>query len=73
MLEFWDEKYGFSFKPVKALQEQEALVSNVAAHEVITDVALIKEFNLEVQTKKEVEFDKEFDLTMIKEDTLTVS
>ena len=73
LLEFWDEKYGFSFKPFKSLQEQEALVTSVASHEVITDVALVKEFNLEVETKEEVEFDTEFDLAMIKKDTLTVS
>ena len=73
MLEFWDNKYGFSFKPLRAFQEEEAMVGNVASHQVITDVALIKKFNLEVQSKKEVEFDSVFDLSMIKEDTLTVS
>ena len=73
MMEFWDEKYGFSFKSIQAQRKQEALVARVGSHAVITDVALIKEFNLEVQTKTEVEFDSEFDLTMITKDTLTVS
>ena len=73
MLEFWDTKYGFSFKPFRAVQEEEAMVTSVASHQVITDVALIKKFNLEVQSKWEVEFDSVFDLSMIKADTLTVS
>ena len=49
------------------------MVANVDSNAVITDVALIKEFNLEVQTKQEIEFDSEFDLRMVKKDTLTVS
>lgn len=71
MLDFWDHKYGFSFKPFRAVQQEEAVVASVASHEVITDVALIKKFNLEVQRKEEVEFDTVFDLSMIKADTLT--
>ena len=73
LLEFWDEmRYGFSFKSFKVLQEQEVVLNSVASQEVITDVALIKEFNIEAQTKEEVEFEEVFDLSMIKMDTLTV-
>ena len=72
-MEFWDEKYGFSFKPFKSLQQQEAVVTSVGSHEIITDVALIKKFNLEVETKKDVELDVVFDLAMTEKDTLTVS
>ena len=72
-LEFWDQKYGFSFKTFRAVKQEEAVVANVASHQVITDVALVKEFNLQVQSKEEVEFDTVFDLSMMKDDTLTVS
>ena len=73
MLEFWDEmRYGFSFKSFKVLQEQEAVLNNVASHEVITNVALIKEFNIEVQTKEEVEFEEVFDISMLLSSIVTI-
>jgi len=71
MLDFWDEKYGFSFKPFKALQLEEPVVDYIKPTDVVTNVALLKEFNLEIHNKGDVEFDTEFELTMTKKETLT--
>ena len=71
-LDFWDEKYGFSFKPFKALQMEEPLLDFVGQSNVVTDVALLKEFNLEFHNKEDIEFDTEYKLKMTRKETLTV-
>ena len=51
----------------------ESVVDIVGEEDVITDVALLKEIDLQVITKEEVEFDTVFQLVMTRKGTLTVN
>ena len=57
---------------MKNLEKEEAVVDYVKPSNVVTNVALLKQFNLEVHNKQDVEFDTEFELCSTGERMLTV-
>ena len=57
---------------MKNLEKEEAVVDHVKPSNVVTNVALLKQFNLEVHNKQDVEFDTEFELCSTGERMLTV-
>ena len=60
---------GFQFQP---LVLNEPVVDLVREKDVLTDVALLKEINLQVLKKEEIEFDTDFRLKSTRVGTLTV-
>jgi len=69
-LEF-QEQNGFKFDPLKTLVMNESVVDIVGEEDVITDVALLKEIDLQVIKMEEVEFDTVFQLVLTRKGTLT--
>jgi protein arginine N-methyltransferase 1 len=67
----WNQRQGFSYKSMKNLEKEEAVVDHVKPFNVVTNVALLKQFNLEVHNKQDVEFDTEFELCSTGERMLT--
>ena len=63
---------GFQFQPLVSLVLNEPVVDLVREKDVLTDVALLKEINLHVLKKEEIEFDTDFRLKLTRVGTLTV-
>ena len=68
----WDEQYGFSFQTFKVLEQEEGVVRYVNPATVVTDVALLKEYDLRLHTTEDLVLDAEFKLFMTSRKKLAV-